>query len=164
MQSSSAAQTTDCLGRCDNLTMEELDHITDNIHKTLTDPKGNELFASYLMDGQFSDSLACLNVYNTCSKYLTEEQNRSIHGSSSEEESKSLESLVTKVEMMQKTVFDLNEIDLSLMKQFKDALKEKTKEALLNVLENIKDQCQNCLRKMHERFRDYILRCKNTST
>ncbi|TGZ32739.1 uncharacterized protein [Temnothorax longispinosus] len=161
MQSSSAAQTTDCLGRCDNLTMEELDQITDNIHKTLTHPKGNELFASYLE--QFPDSLACLNVYNTCSKYLTEEQNRSIHGSSSEE-SKSLESLVTKVEMMQKTVFDLNEIDFRLMKQFKVALEIKTKEALLNVLENTKDQCQNCLRKMHERFRDYILRCKNTST
>lgn len=75
MQSSLADQMIDCMGRCiDSLTKEELDQITDNIHRTLTHPKGNELFASYL--AQFPDSLACLNVYNTCSKYLAEEQNR----------------------------------------------------------------------------------------
>jgi len=86
-----------------------------------------------------------------------------MHGDSSEE-SESLESLITKVKMVQETAFDLNEIDFCLMKQFKVALETKSKEALLNVLEDTKEQCQNCLRRMHGRFRDYILRCKSTST
>ncbi|XP_011860995.1 PREDICTED: uncharacterized protein LOC105558092 [Vollenhovia emeryi] len=160
MQSSLADQTIDCMGRCvDNLTMEERNLITDNIHKTLTHPKGNELFASYL--AMFPDSLACLNMYNTCTKYLAEERNRPIDKNSSEE---SLESLITKVKMVRETAEDMNDLDFCLMKQFKVALETRSQETLFNVLEATKEQCQECLRKMHERFRDHILRCKSTAT
>lgn len=100
---------------------------------------------------------------NTCKGNFCNKKIYRIHGNSSEE-SESLDSLITKVKMVQKTVFDLNEIDFRLMKQFKVALETKSKEALITVLEDTKEQCQNCLRRMHERFRDYILRCKNTST
>lgn len=86
-----------------------------------------------------------------------------MHGDSSEE-AESLESLVTKVKMVEKTVFDMNEIDLCLMKQFKVALKTKSKEALLDVLKDTKEQCQSCLQRMHRPFIEYILRCKNIST
>ncbi|XP_011169491.1 uncharacterized protein LOC105202601 [Solenopsis invicta] len=152
---------TDCIGKCiDKLSNEELYQITNNVHKTLTHPKGNKLFAMYL--AQFPDRLACLNVYNTCSKYLDEERNQSIAGNSSEE---SLETLITKVEMIKETVDDMDEIDLSLMKQFKDALETKTKIALLTVLENTQAQCQRSLSgKIHERFVDHILQSKSTCT
>jgi len=72
--SSLADRMIDCIRRS-NLTREELNRITDNVGRTLIHPKGNELFASYLVE--FSDSSACLSVYNTCAEILAEERNRS---------------------------------------------------------------------------------------
>lgn len=82
----------------------------------------------------------------------------------------SLESLIEKVKKMEDTVADMNEIDFCIMRQFKTALETEKKEpkeiheGLLAVLEGIKVQCQDSLRKMHESFRCHILEYKNIST
>lgn len=68
-------QMFDCI-KTNNLTKEELDRITDDVSKALIDPKGNELFESYLSQFKFSDGLASLRLYNTCSKILNEKHNR----------------------------------------------------------------------------------------
>ncbi|KAL0102597.1 hypothetical protein PUN28_018120 [Cardiocondyla obscurior] len=152
-------EAVDCLGRCINiLSQAELDEITENVHRALIHPKGNELFANYL--SQFPDSLECLNIYNICSEYLAQEPNQPIRGNVLEE-SQSLESLITKVKTVRETALTVTATDLQLMKQFNEALKIQTREALLDVLQNAKEYYQNCLRKMHERFRDYILQNRN---
>lgn len=59
-----------------NITKEELDHITDNISNTLTNERGNKLFEEFLNKRPYTDASKCLWLYNKCSQYLTE-QNKS---------------------------------------------------------------------------------------
>lgn len=51
-----------------------------------------------------------------------------------------------------------------LMVQFKKALQENTKEALVNVLQVTKEECQDSLREMHEYFKKDIVQYRNTLT
>ncbi|XP_012532479.1 uncharacterized protein LOC105834495 [Monomorium pharaonis] len=150
-------QTVDCVAQCAvNLTKEELNQITRDVHQTLIHPKGNELYANYLAVSP--DRLKCLEIYNTCSKYLNKEQNQSTKENLSTD---SLQSLFTKVERLEETVsnIDVPELDLDLMKKFKNALKEeKTREALLTVLDETKTRCQLSLSgKIHEHFTNHII-------
>lgn len=61
-----------------NMTKEELDIVTDNLNNTLSNEKGNELFASFV--APYKDSSDILNLYNfcnysiICSKHRNEEQ------------------------------------------------------------------------------------------
>lgn len=73
MQSSSSIDKMNCLKTCINkIPKKELDELTDNIYKTLTDQRSNELFVNYV--AEYTDPRNLLDLYNTCSKILTEEQ------------------------------------------------------------------------------------------
>ncbi|KYQ47993.1 hypothetical protein ALC60_12952 [Trachymyrmex zeteki] len=148
-------QMFDCI-KTNNLTKEELDRITDDVSKALIDPKGNELFESYLSQFKFSDGLASLRLYNTCSKILNEKHNRASQGNLSKE---SLESLIIKVKMIKETIEkDVTVIDFDVMTDLNQALMTKNKEKLVSVLERIKEECQNSLRNLHQNFRLYLLK------
>ncbi|XP_018052001.1 PREDICTED: uncharacterized protein LOC108689654 [Atta colombica] len=146
----------DCI-KTNNLTKDELNRITDDVNKALIDPKGNELFESYLSQFKFLDGLVSLRLYNTCSEILNEKQNRSSQSNLSEE---SLELLITKVKMIKKTIEeeDITAIDFHIMTDLNKALEAKNKEKLLGVLERIKEECQNSLRDLHQNFRCYVLK------
>ncbi|KYN02421.1 hypothetical protein ALC62_06801 [Cyphomyrmex costatus] len=148
-------QMFDCI-KTNNLTKDELNRITDDVSKALIDPKGNELFESYLSRFEFSDGLASLKLYNTCSKILNEKQNSSSQGNLSKE---SLESLITKVKMIKDTIEeeDVTAIDFRVMADLNKALETENKEKLLGVLERVKEECQDSLRDLHQNFRRYIL-------
>ncbi|XP_011635098.1 uncharacterized protein LOC105425845 [Pogonomyrmex barbatus] len=170
MQSSLPDQKITCLGKClDNMTKEELNGITENIHNTLIWPKGNELFTNYLEQYNFRDSLECLNLYNKCSECLAEKKKQLSKKNLKEFEL--LESLFVEVRAIKEIVEDLDgipELDMDLMKQFNEALKTRTNIELLAVLEETRIRCRNYLRKSHEGFKEYVveqyslkLKCKN---
>lgn len=74
MQASLSAPTIGCIGKCTTgLTTEELDQITDNINKTLSHPKGRQIFERYLQQRNLQSSLECLELYKTCSEFLAKE-------------------------------------------------------------------------------------------
>ncbi|KYN39765.1 hypothetical protein ALC56_05873 [Trachymyrmex septentrionalis] len=147
-------QMFDCI-KTNNLTKDELNRITDDVNKALIDPKGNELFESYLSQFNFLDGSVNLRLYNTCSKILNEKQRSSQSNLSGE----SLESLITKVKMIKETIEeeDITAIDFCVMTDLNKALEAENKEKLLGVLERIKEECQNNLRDLHQNFRRHIL-------
>lgn len=144
----------DCI-KTNNLTKDELNRITDDVNKALIDPKGNELFESYLSQFNFLDGLVSLRLYNTCSNILNKKQNRSSQANLSEE---SLESLITEVNKIKETIEeeDIIAIDYRVMTDLNKALEAQNKEKLLDVLEKIKEKCQNSLRDLHQNFRLHL--------
>lgn len=61
----------DCFGKCRlKLTVEEIDTITDHIHKTLTHPKGRRFFRDFLYQSRRMDDLACLDLYLKLSEIM----------------------------------------------------------------------------------------------
>jgi len=143
------AEQINCFGSCvDNLTTREFDQISDNVHNTLTHPKGNQLFESYLQQKQLKDSLKCLEMYNTCISILR---------NSSEE---SLASLIAQVKEVQEMGEDMTEIDVVLEQQIEEALEERNNTKLVKVLEEIKVVCQNHLYYKHKGFVAYIMHYK----
>jgi len=66
-----------CIGKCTTgLTTEELDQITDNINRTLSHPKGRQIFERYLERRNLQSSLDCLELYKICSEFLAKELNQ----------------------------------------------------------------------------------------
>lgn len=154
MQASLSSQTIGCIGKCTiGLTAEELDQITDNINRTLAHPKGRKIFKRYLQQRNLQSSLECLKLYKICSKFLAKELTQSQSTDSN------LESLTVDVTMVRDIVEDLDgvpQIDMALMKRFNEALTNKTREALLAVLEDTRDRAQDYLRSIHQNFKQYI--------
>lgn len=78
MQAPLPTQVIGCIGKCTtDLTVEELDQITDNINKTLSHPKGRKIFKKYLERCSLESSLECLELYEVCSEFLAKELNQS---------------------------------------------------------------------------------------
>lgn len=76
MKTSVPRRIVGCIGKCTSgLTPEELDHVTDHIHKTLTHPKGRKMFKEYLKQAHRKDDLACLKFYEKCSEFIEKEEN-----------------------------------------------------------------------------------------
>lgn len=73
MQAPVVSKTTGCIKCSTGLTTEELDQITDNINKTLSHPKGREIFKRYLQRRNLRSSLECLELYKICSECLAKE-------------------------------------------------------------------------------------------
>lgn len=48
------------------------------------------------------------------------------------------------------------QIDMALMERFNEALTNKTREALLAVLEDTRDRARDYLRSIHQSFKQYI--------
>lgn len=64
-----------CIGKCTSgLSLEELDLITDHVHRTLSHPQGLKIFRKYLSQGRRKTDLACLDLYEACSEYLDSEK------------------------------------------------------------------------------------------
>lgn len=74
MQASSEA--IGCIKCTTGLTAEELDQITDNINRTLSHPKGRQIFETYLEQRNLRSSLECLELYKICSEILANESNQ----------------------------------------------------------------------------------------
>lgn len=75
MKTSIPGKLVGCIGKCTSgLTAEELDHVTDNIHKTLTHSRGRQIFKEYLKQERRHDDLECLKFWEKCSEYIEKEQ------------------------------------------------------------------------------------------
>lgn len=48
------------------------------------------------------------------------------------------------------------QIDMALMERFNEALTNKTREALLNILEDTRDRSRDYLKNVHRSFKQYI--------
>ncbi|EZA58991.1 hypothetical protein DMN91_010846 [Ooceraea biroi] len=142
-----------CIGKCTiGLRAEELDQITDNISTTLSHPKGRKIFQRYLERQNLQSCLECLELYTICSQFLAEERHQSRSGKSD------IVSLTNNVIIVQELAEDISgvpQIDKALMERFNKALEEGTRQALLAVLEDTRDQLQNFLRRVHEAFKNY---------
>ncbi|XP_072755366.1 uncharacterized protein [Anoplolepis gracilipes] len=154
MQASSSAQTIGCIGKCTTgLTTEQLDQITDNINKTLSHPKGRQIFERYLQRCNLYNSLECLKLYKTCSEFISKELTQS---QSKGSDLKSLTIDVTTVKEIAEDLDGVPQIDMALMKRFNEALTNETREALLTVLEDTRDRSRDHLRNVHQSFKKYI--------
>ncbi|GAB1862471.1 hypothetical protein CAJAP_03550 [Camponotus japonicus] len=154
MQASLSARTIGCIGKCTTgLTAEELDQITDNINKTLSHPKGRQIFERYLQQRNLQSSLECLELYKICSESLAKELSKL------QSKDSDLESLIVDVMTVREITEDLDgvpQIDMALMERFNEALTNKTKEALLNILEDTRDRSRDYLKNVHQSFKQYI--------
>ncbi|XP_012226534.1 uncharacterized protein [Linepithema humile] len=158
MQASLPSEAVGCIKCTTGLTAEELDHITDNINKTLSHPKGREIFERYLERRNLRSSIQCLELYKVCSEILAKE----LKQPESQDSDPVLYSLTEDVKMVRDISDDLDvpQMDMVLMEQFHKALTNMTskrREALLGVLEDTKDRSQDYLRKIHENFKQFIL-------
>ncbi|XP_029676413.1 uncharacterized protein LOC115243491 [Formica exsecta] len=154
MQASLSTQTIGCIGKCTTgLTAEELDQITDNINKTLSHPKGRQIFERYLQRRNLRSSLECLELYKTCSEFLAKELTQS---QSKDSDLVSLTIDVTTVREIAEDLDGIPQIDMALMERFNEALTNKTREALLAILEDTRDRSRDYLRNVHQSFKKYI--------
>ncbi|XP_011266766.1 uncharacterized protein LOC105257674 [Camponotus floridanus] len=154
MQASLSVRTIGCIGKCTTgLTAEELDQITDNINKTLSHPKGRQIFERYLQQRNLQSSLECLELYKICSESLAKELSKL------QSKDSDLESLIVDVMTVREITEDLDgvpQIDMALMERFNEALTNKTREALLNILEDTRDRSRDYLKNVHQSFKQYI--------
>ncbi|KAK1128704.1 hypothetical protein K0M31_019856 [Melipona bicolor] len=154
MQTPLSKQTVGCIGKCTSgLSIDELDQITDNIHKTLNHPRGREIFKKFLERRDLRDNLECLTLYEVCFEIIAEETNFS----QSRRET-SLESLIEKVMQVKEMAEDLDgvpQIDMALLERFNEALNSESRTSLLSVLTDTRDRCRDHLRRVHESFKQY---------
>ncbi|XP_060832364.1 uncharacterized protein LOC132916405 [Bombus pascuorum] len=154
MQSSLPSQTIGCIGKCTSgLSIHDLDQITDNIHKTLTHPRGREIFRNFLEQRGLTDNLKCLALYETCLQILTEESNFS----HSKKET-TLESLTNRVMQVKEIAEDLGgvrQIDMELLQRFNEALNSNSRSSLLSILADTKNRCRDHLNRVHGSFKQY---------
>lgn len=150
----SAQRTVGCIGKCTfGLSNEQLDLITDNINKTLEDPRGIEIFRRYLERRGLTDNLDCLSLYETSVQSIEKEKNHPHLGK--EAISESLIDDVNKVRDMAEDLDGVPEIDMALMERFNEALTNGSRIALLEVLRDTCDRTRNHLRRIHGSFQKY---------
>ncbi|XP_014473962.1 PREDICTED: uncharacterized protein LOC106744063 [Dinoponera quadriceps] len=143
-----------CIGKCTaDIPPEELDKLTDNISKTLSHPESRKIFKKYLKNGSLKTSLECLALYEMCSELLSRETNQPQLSESN------VESLCEDVTIVKKTAekLDVQEIDFTLLMQFRTALTNKIRSELLQVLTNTINRLQDALSHVHKNFRRYVL-------
>ncbi|XP_043273657.1 uncharacterized protein [Venturia canescens] len=163
MKTSIPGKLVGCIGKCTSgLTAEELDHVTDNIHKTLTHPRGRKIFKEYLKQERRHDDLECLKFYEKCSEFIEKEQNYS-----NSEKNPTLDSLIEDVNDAMLTAENLDgipEIDMSLLEKYNEILtRPPCRQSMLSLLEETKIRLMNHLRRVHRGFRDYALQpCPRT--
>ncbi|XP_043496619.1 uncharacterized protein LOC122520583 [Polistes fuscatus] len=152
MQASLSRKMIGCIGKCTSgLKREELDQITDNIIKTLTDPRGRQIFRRYLEQRDLHDNLECLDLYETCSEFIEKEQNTL-------SKDLNLEGLQNDVRNMKELLEDLDgvpQIDLALLERFNDALNSESRITMLAVMEDTRERLTNHLRRAHGSFKRY---------
>ncbi|CAL7936345.1 unnamed protein product [Xylocopa violacea] len=154
MQTSLPKQTVGCIGKCTSgLTADELDQITDNIHKTLEHQEGRKIFKKYLYRRDLRDNIECLELYEMCSAIVEE-----MTELSQTERESSLESLIENVKQvkeMAEFLFGVQLIDQDLLDRFAEALKNPTSVSLLGLLEETRDRCCDHLSCIHKSFKHY---------
>lgn len=154
MQTSLPRKTIGCIGKCTSgLSIDELDQITDNIHKTLTHPRGREIFKKFLEQRGLRDNLECLALYETCMQIITEETNFSYS-----KKGTTLESLIKRVMQVKEMAEDLDgvpQIDMALLERFNETLNSDSRTSLLSILADTRDRCRDHLRNVHESFKQY---------
>lgn len=152
MQAPLSRRTIGCIGKCTSgLKREELDQITDNINRTLTHPRGRQIFRRYLEQRSLTDNLECLNIYETCSELLAREQSISTKDSN-------LARLTNDVTELKELVEDLDgvpQIDLAFLERFNEALNSESRITMLAILDDTKERLRNHLRRVHESFKRY---------
>ncbi|XP_076245123.1 uncharacterized protein LOC143185763 [Calliopsis andreniformis] len=155
MQAPLSKNVIGCIGKCTSgLSIEELDHITDNINKTLTHPRGRQIFKKYLQRRDLRDNLECLALYESCCKFVDE-------ATSYRQVSKAeppLEPLIENVTIVKEMAEDLDGvplIDLAFLRKFNKALSSRSRIDLLTVLVDTRDRCRDHLRHEHESFKKY---------
>ncbi|XP_031840588.1 uncharacterized protein LOC116430491 [Nomia melanderi] len=148
-------QVIGCIGKCTSgFNREELDQITDNIHRTLSHPRGREIFRRYLERRQLTDNIECLALYETCNQFL--EEGKSDSPSRKVPPLELLINHVTKVKEMAEDLDGVPEIDWALLRSFTQALDSQSRTDLLCVLEDTKDKCRNHLKSVHGSFKKYV--------
>lgn len=174
MQAPLSRRTIGCIGKCiSGLKREELDQITDNITKTLTHPRGRDIFRRYLEQRNLRDNLECLDLYETCSEFIVKEQkyvydfyckfNLSLTATyfyvcSTPLKDFNIESLTNDVARMKELLVDLDgvpQIDLALLERFNEALNSASRITMLAVLEDTRERLKDHLRRVHGSFKRY---------
>ncbi|KAI4480421.1 hypothetical protein M0802_014241 [Mischocyttarus mexicanus] len=152
IKASSSRKMIGCIGKCTTgLKREELDQITDNINKTLTHPRGREIFRRYLEQCDLYDNLECLDLYETCSKFIEKEQNTLSKDSNLE----SLQNDVRHVKELLEDLDGVSQIDLALLERFNDALNSESRITMLAILEDTRERLRDHLRRVHGSFKRY---------
>ncbi|XP_076650118.1 uncharacterized protein LOC143357476 [Halictus rubicundus] len=143
-----------CIGKCTSgLSPEELDRITDNIHKTLSHPRGIKIFERYLEKCELTDSINCLNLYKTCCDFI-----KAAESCSESRREPSLEVLIGHVTIareMAEYLDGVTQIDMDLMQSYNKALNSGSKTDLLAVLQDTRFRCQEYLENIHGSFKEY---------
>ncbi|XP_076623663.1 uncharacterized protein LOC143343048 [Colletes latitarsis] len=153
MKTSASKRTIGCIGKCtSDLSSEELDQITDNINKTLAHKEGRKIFKKYLQEFDLRDDLECLELYETCCKYILEGSRLQSNNDSC------LEQLTRNARMVKKMAEDLDgvsRIDKAFLKNFNTVLDRNSRIELLDVLVDTRDRCCDHLRCVHDSFKKY---------
>lgn len=173
MQAPLSRRTIGCIGKCTSgLKREELDQITDNITKTLTHPRGRQIFRRYLEQRNLKDNLECLDLYETCSEFIAKEQKyvydfyckfyvfhcNIFYVYSTSSKDFNLESLTNDVTRMKELLEDLDgvpQIDLALLERFNGALNSESRITMLAILEDTRERLKDHLRRVHGSFKRY---------
>ncbi|XP_033340310.2 uncharacterized protein LOC143258883 [Megalopta genalis] len=137
-----------CIEKCTSgLSSDELDTITDNIQRTLSHPKGIKIFEKFLEKSEYKNEIKCLDLYKICHGFIDKL-----------EEEPQLEDLIDKVQEVLKMAEELEgvtEIDHAFMTSLVEAINDKSSSALLAVLKDTRERCQNHLRGIHDEFKIY---------
>ncbi|OXU22376.1 hypothetical protein TSAR_007734 [Trichomalopsis sarcophagae] len=149
-----SSKTIGCIGKCTSgLSLKELDWITDNIQRTLADEQGRKIFRKYLSRGRRKTDLACLDLYEQVAEYI---DNECIHRLSTK--SPSVEPLLADFNLAlsaAKDLDDVSEIDLTLLERYVQAADSRSRESMLDVLEETRFKMMNHLRQAHKGFQAY---------
>lgn len=133
------------------LSRDELDQITDNVERTLSHPRGREIFKEFLRLRRYQDNIETVNLYEVCCTVIEQNCLRSRNESS-------LNLLKDDVAAVKETAEDLDvaPIDKHLLTEFTKALDGGSRTELLSVLENTKDRCREHQRLVHSAFKKYV--------
>ncbi|KAJ8678846.1 hypothetical protein QAD02_014633 [Eretmocerus hayati] len=149
-----------CIGKCTSgLSPEELDLITDHIHRTLSSLKGRAIFRRFLEQQGRSTDLSCLDLYEQICGYIEKERAHRLSA-----RNPTLEHLKADVDSVLNALDDLEaveEIDLDLLRRLTDSLDSESREDMLACLEEVKNRLMNYLGRPDEEdgswsFRRYV--------
>ncbi|XP_031782437.1 uncharacterized protein LOC100118887 [Nasonia vitripennis] len=149
-----SSKTIGCIGKCTSgLSLEELDRLTDDIQRTLAHAQGRKIFRKYLSHGRRKTDLACLDLYEQVAEYIDNERSYRLNT-----KSPSVEPLLADFNLALSAAEDLDdvsEIDLALLERYTQAADSRSRESMLDVLEETRSRMTNHLRQAHKGFRAY---------
>nr|XP_033340313.1 uncharacterized protein LOC117228593 [Megalopta genalis]XP_033340314.1 uncharacterized protein LOC117228593 [Megalopta genalis]XP_033340315.1 uncharacterized protein LOC117228593 [Megalopta genalis] len=138
-----------CIGKCTSgLSRKELDRITDNIQRTLSHPRGKQIFTKYLEKRDLKNEIECLNLYETCCGFIDE--------LGKEPPLEVLKARIQAVKNMAEELDGVTEIDRALLESLVEAINSESSLASLAVLKDTRDRCRDHLKKIHRSFKKYV--------